>query len=173
MRFSEAGSVWEFSAPVVRKDGDKVILGHANYVRFINRRRFPRVSIDAPGKIAHFPFSLPSPDKPEPKFVPATLNEIGGPGMKFVTPLKLKAGDKVIVIAQFEDGKSVESIARVCRTDSGGDGMDDIAVELIGLTSTETSDLVHETNQASLTNAKQTSDSIDSDSTDTGDPNHA
>jgi len=51
-------SVWEFDTSVIYCNGEILVLNHSDNVRFINRRRFLRVSVNKPALIAHFPFTI-------------------------------------------------------------------------------------------------------------------
>ncbi|MHC4676439.1 MAG: hypothetical protein ACYTBZ_28455, partial [Planctomycetota bacterium] len=56
-RYYFGASVWEFDTSVVSCDGGILVLNHSDNVRFINRRRFLRVSVNKPALIASFPFA--------------------------------------------------------------------------------------------------------------------
>jgi hypothetical protein len=61
VRYYFGASVLEFDTSVVRCDGDILAFNHSENVRFVNRRRFLRVSVKRPAFIAHFPFARISP----------------------------------------------------------------------------------------------------------------
>jgi hypothetical protein len=115
-RYSFGLSVWEFDTTAVGCDGVRLVLNHTDYVRFVNRRRFPRVAVDLPALVAAFPFiqrttagAEPSPVGADraggpdemafeaPVFVPGVVTEIAGPGLRIEVPLEIRAGDRVIV----------------------------------------------------------------------------
>jgi len=120
VRYYFGASVWEFEASVVDCHGDILILSHSDNVRFINRRRFLRVSVDIPAFVARFPFarvlppgsvggndglqteqglaSASSNSWGPPEFVPAVVTELAGPGLRIEVPLKVKVGDRVLVV---------------------------------------------------------------------------
>ncbi|GAJ16042.1 unnamed protein product, partial [marine sediment metagenome] len=118
-------SVWEFDTSVVRCNGDILVLNHSDDMRFISRRRFLRVQVNKPAFIARFPFSRTLPPNSvssnkgravkqgsanasdsswgPPEFIPATVTELGGPGLRIEAPLELKAGDRVLVIVNLSE----------------------------------------------------------------------
>ncbi len=118
-------SVWEFDTSVVRCNGDILVLNHSDDMRFISRRRFLRVRVNKPAFIARFPFSRTLPPNSvssnkglsvkqgsvnesgntwgPPEFIPATVTELGGPGLRIEAPLEVKAGDRVLVIVNLSE----------------------------------------------------------------------
>jgi hypothetical protein len=180
-------SVWEFDTSMVSYDGDILVLSHSDDVRFINRRRFLRVPVNKPAFVAHFPFSRTltgdsdsSKEGPRteqnsadasggtwgpPKFIPATVTELAGPGLRIEVPLEAKVGDRVLVVFKLdeEDGqdsslqasgkiptsKIAQDIGEVRHTKAIQDGFS-VAVELVGLSDSDVDELVRATNAASL-----------------------
>ncbi len=191
-------SVWEFDTSVVRCNGDILVLNHSDDMRFISRRRFLRVRVNKPAFIARFPFSRTlSPNSNSsnkgravkqgsanasdsswgpPEFIPATVTELGGPGLLIETPLEVKAGDRVLVIVNLSEtidarpsnagfrlkpavggsipdtrreSRIVEDIGEVRHTKAIQDGFS-IAVELTGLSDSNVSELIRATNAASI-----------------------
>jgi len=116
-------SVWEFDTSVVRCYGDILVLNHSDDMRFISRRRFLRIRVNKPAFIARFPFSRTLPPNSSkkvsgskqgsangsgstwgpPEFIPATVTELGGPGLRIEAPLEVKAGDRVLVIVNLSE----------------------------------------------------------------------
>jgi hypothetical protein len=128
VRYGYGGSVWEFDASVVSCQGDILILTHSDNVRFINRRRFLRVSVHTPAFIAHFPFARTLPmdaendegAKPSSTgaientwgaldFVPAVVTELAGPGLRIESPLEVKIGERVLIIFKLSEENRQES----------------------------------------------------------------
>ena len=128
-------SVWEFDASVISCHSGILVLTHSYEMRFINRRRFLRVSVNRPAFIASFPFaktfppgsnsaewiergsvdSLPVAWGP-PEFVPAEVTELAGPGLRLEAPMEVEVGERVVVIlkmceesASHEQGASPQS----------------------------------------------------------------
>ena len=171
VRYSFGPSVWEFDTTAAGCDGTRLVLNHCQYVRFVNRRRFPRVCVNVPALVAKFPFvRRPVTSIHEhgddaifnaPEFVPAVVTELAGPGLRIESPLEIRAGDRILVALQLshvdseernggraeDDVCVIESLAQVRHWRSTGQGLS-IAVELIGLTDTEVDTLVRITNQA-------------------------
>ncbi len=213
--YNFGASVWEFDTSVVRCNGDILVLNHSDDVRFISRRRFLRVRVNMPAFIARFPFSRTlSPNSNNrkkkrhavkqgsvnasgntwgpPEFSPATVTELGGPGLRIETPLKVKAGDRLLVIVNLSEEKSqdliphqkthsppriqlqdrrttplkiIEDIGEVRHIGVIKDGFS-IAVELMGLSDSDVSELIRATNAASIRsncNRENTPDSIETE----------
>lgn len=124
-----------------------------------------------------------------PQFVPAQVTELAGPGLRLETPLEVKVGERVVVILKISDGsehhsaahrggisnrprelhngrtkppKIVEDIGQVRRTEATEDGYS-IAVELTGLSDSNVSEMIRETNVASLKAGVRTRDAADFD----------
>ncbi len=100
-----------------------------------------------------------------PEFVQASVTELAGPGLRIEAPLEVKVGDRVLVILKLSEEqdnkpgskstgkiapeKIVENIGEVRHTKSIKNGFS-IAVELIGLSDPNISELIRATNSASL-----------------------
>jgi len=136
-RYFFGASVWEFDTSVVSCDGDMMVLNHSDNVRFINRRRFLRVSVNKSAYIARFPFSLKFSENPTvsqdedgsevaepeeevgeiwgpPAFVPSVVTELAGPGLRIETSLDVKVGERLLVIFRLdeEDEQNLDSVAK-------------------------------------------------------------
>ena len=184
VRYNFGASVWEFETSSISCYGNILVLNHSDNIRFINRRRFLRVPVNQPTFIARFPFArtLLSENNNEreigkdsadisgntwgpPEFVPASVTELAGPGLRVEAPLDVKVGDRVLVILKLSEkeqrkpnsrrnGKTapekiVEDIGEVRHTKRIKDGFS-IAVELTGLSDPNINELVCATNAASL-----------------------
>ena len=184
VRYNFGASVWEFETSSISCYGNILVLNHSDNIRFINRRRFMRVPVNKPTLIARFPFARmlqPENDSDRqigkdsadisgttwgpPEFVPASVTELAGPGLRVEAPLDVKVGDRVIVILKLSEEeqqkpnsqrtdktapeKIVEDIGRVRHTKRIKDGFS-IAVELTGLSDPNINELVRVTNAASL-----------------------
>ncbi len=139
VRYYFGGSVWEFDTSVVSYDGDTLVFNHSDNIRFINRRRFLRVSVSKPAFIAQFPFSRtlqPGEGKIKegfdvrwafggskrassdsswspPEFVPAVITELAGPGLRVELPLEsleVKVGDRVLVVIRLDEAEQQNSM---------------------------------------------------------------
>jgi hypothetical protein len=182
-RYYYGASVWEFETSSISCYGNILVLNHSDNIRFINRRRFLRVPVNKPTFIARFPFTkmfLPKsqtdsgarPDAADisgdnwgpPEFVPASVTELAGPGLRIEAPLEVKVGDRVLVILKLSEENQkpglaktdketperiVEDIGQVRHTKSIKNGFS-IAVELTGLSDPNISELIRATNAASL-----------------------
>jgi len=148
VRYAEGRVMWEFSAWVVGKEQDLVTIRPRGEARSINRRKFARVSIDRPAYVAAFPFAPGSEGVEPPEFHPATVTEIGGPGLLLEAPIQAEPGQKVLVVLELENGHAVEGMGIVRRVRSASEGASTMAIELMGLNTAEISELTRETNAA-------------------------
>lgn len=173
VRYYFGSSVWEFDSSVVSYDGSILVLNHSNDVRFINRRRFLRVPVRRSAFIAHFPFvsSIDAQIFGPPKFIPAVVTELAGPGLRIESKLEVETGQRILVVFDIDRDQSHQSnpdeqfyeaatskivgdIAKVRHTKVIKDGLS-IAVELTGLSDFDIDELIRATNAASVNvNAK-------------------
>ena len=173
-------SVWEFDTSALSYDGGTLVLNHSNSVRVINRRRFLRVPVHNLAFIAKFPFAQTivendesagafsdmaqgvakaSSDTWKPlNFVHAVVTELAGPGLRIEAPLKVKVGERILVVFKLDErmdlspnpvSKIIEDIGEVKHAKTIKNGFS-IAVELIGLRDTDVRELIQATNAASL-----------------------
>ena len=209
--YSFGASLWEFDSSVVRCNGDILVLNHSDDVRFISRRRFLRVKVNKPAFIARFPFSRTlssnnnnnrkkgpvakriSVNEPgsiwgPPEFMPATVTELGGPGLRIETKLEVKVGDRVLVIVNLSEEKEqdlnpsskstslrsvlsrdrkstpskiVEDIGEVRNVRALQNGSS-IAVELTGLSDSNLNELIRATNAAYIRTSGKSKDAPNS-----------
>jgi hypothetical protein len=209
-RYSFGASVWEFDSSVVRCNDDILVLNHSDDIRFISRRRFLRVQVNKPAFIAHFPFSRTlSSNKNNnstkgpaikqssvnetdnwgaPEFMPATVTELGGPGLRIETKLEVKVGNRVLVIVNLSEEKDqdlnpsskstslrsvlsrdrkstpskiVEDIGEVRHVRALQNGSS-IAVELTGLSDSNLNELIRATNAAYIKTSGKSKDAPNS-----------
>lgn len=123
LRYYFGASVWEFDSSVISCIGKIIVLNHNDNIRFINRRKFPRVEVRRMAFVAKFPFaktieidesafnsifndqqsghnisqSISETLKP-PEFYSAMVTELGGPGLKVDVPFSVSIGDRIIVV---------------------------------------------------------------------------
>jgi hypothetical protein len=173
------GLVAEFNTTVLRCSVQQAVLAHSDHVRLINRRRFLRVPMQQPAYIAKFPFKKETPEDDlngstpvrrqtlpaenpfePPQFVPATVIELGGPGLRIRTTLKLTVGERILLMFKLdqhqktaasseEAGKIIEHIAVVRHLiDDQNDAV--AALELVGLNDDGIDELIRVTNEASI-----------------------
>jgi len=149
VHFPQGGILWEFNAWVVHHAGGEIVVRPVGEVRWINRRRFPRVPTDKPAWGAAFPFQNDEGMSAKaPEFVPGRLVEIAGPGMQLRAPLEVEVGGRVLVVVQLEHDKTVESAGVVRRIveEDPGDPHKLLALELMGLTTGQVAELARQTN---------------------------
>jgi hypothetical protein len=184
-------SVWEFDTSVLSYDGNTLVLNHSDSVRFVNRRRFLRVSVNFAAFVARFPFmrtfesavadrgDFQSESSGQtcatPRFVPAVVTEMAGPGLRIESALEVEVGERILVVFGLDGqggkessggggdhGKSrpvvLEGIGEVRHVKAVEDGLS-IAVELTGLNDSEVDELIRATNAACLLESDKHEDS--------------
>ena len=184
VRYYSGASVWEFDTSVLSYDGETLVLNHSDSVRFVNRRRFLRVSVNLRAFVARFPFmrtfeaagadkgdSAGLPDASDktwgpPRFVPAVVTELAGPGLRVESPLDVEAGERILAVFSLDEqggkessrgeagqGESrpviLEGVGEVRHVKAMEGGLS-IAVELTGLNDSDVDELIRATNAACL-----------------------
>lgn len=208
VRYYFGGSVWEFDTTVVSCQEDELVLNHSKNVRFINRRRFLRVPVRKPAFITHFPFVKTLPTKTRQgkekasasmeaehdtwgtlNFVPAMVTELAGPGLRVEVPLKVKIGQRVLIILKLSEEnqsdtstsdnenqahsnveqrlqntpvKIVEDIGQIRHVKALKEGFS-TGIELTGLSDSDVSELIRATNVASMKLNANTQETASSD----------
>ncbi len=146
VRYPHGGILWEFGAWVVKSQEKRVAVRPTGDVRWVNRRRFLRIRTRRPAYIACFPFHKVDQEMETPEFVSAVLTEIGGPGLKFEISQEVELGERVLVILELQGNGVLEGAGIVRYRTTDDSGAMTVAVELIGLTTSEIAALVKETN---------------------------
>lgn len=191
VRYYFGSSVWEFDTSVISYDGDMLFLNHNDDVKFINRRRFLRVPVKMSGFVAHFTFERSVSEISSngnvgpmmtrdlvngspvswgpPKYVPAMVTELAGPGLRIETSLKVKVGERILVVFNLTQEcdsnvldydkklnvpQIVQDIGEVRHIKPVHNGLS-IAVELIGLSDSNVNKLICAANATSLTANKK------------------
>jgi hypothetical protein len=134
--------VWVFETVVISCGPQGLELNHSDRVKFINRRRFSRISVQKKAMIAVFHVN-PAGDarlKP-PVFVDAMVTEISGPGLRIQTDLDLKTQDRILVVFEVESGRFVQDVAEVQGVRDSAEGRS-VGVEMIGLSERSLNDLL-------------------------------
>ena len=182
VRYYFGASIWEFESNLLDRSGTSLFISHSENVRLVNRRRFLRVPVKEPAYIAAFPFARQFADNENanldngsddmvwgpPRFMPADIIELAGPGLRVLTPLEVGAGDRVIVVfklgrQEHQDSmysawtqkndvvtsKMVEDIGLVRHCKAVKDGFS-VAIEMTGLTDTNLCEMIKATNAASV-----------------------
>ncbi len=149
IRFPGGPVVWEFTTTVVSSRANKACFNHTEEIRAINRRRFPRVQTDKQAYLADFAFLVRNPRRETPEFLGGRLKELGGPGAVLLqSDITADIGDKVLVAIRFSQDLLVQGVARVRRKIKSHTDETYVAVELVGLDSSEMSELIRQTNLA-------------------------
>ena len=83
-----------------------------------------------------------------PRFVPAVVTEMAGPGLQVETAIRLKEKERVLVVFEPVQGRVMQDLGIVRRIlESDGQGVC-AAIELVGLRDAGISELVRATNAA-------------------------
>lgn len=146
-RYFDGAALWEFDTSVLSIAHGNVTIAHASNVRFINRRRFPRIPVQYQASVASFPFLPGQIDASPPRFMAAKVVEIAGTGIKFRAPLISSLGQWVLLVVMM-DGKVIQGMGKIRRTGPVADGVTETVVEMAALGSAEVSELAHQTNIA-------------------------
>ena len=155
VRYDFGTALWEFDTATVRCEGKRLVLNHSNRVRFLNRRRFPRLSVHVPAWVAPLPAANERHPLEPPVFVPGAVVEMAGPGLRIEVPIQVSVGDRLLVMFQMEsdsvpsghpqDGRTsahtVSAIGRAQYIKGMPDGVS-IAMELNGLDEADVDELV-------------------------------
>jgi len=145
----ETGTVtWEFEAITLASSEKGLELNHSDRIRFVNRRRFPRVAVRKKAVIARLPLFRDSQETEDlhPIFFEAEVNEISGPGLRIHTELEPVMNERVLVVFELEPGRIVQDIGQVRdfrKTPLGRA----VIVELVGLNDRAVDEMVRVTNQ--------------------------
>ncbi len=151
VRYYFGPSIWEFDSSVISCDGSILVLDHNDNIRFINRRRFLRVSVKKTAYIAHFPFTKTisksrdsakgTPTKADniktsssieralPEFFPAVITELSGTGLRIESSLQVETGERIIVVFSLDK----EQQGNATPADEGNNATTSKVVEDIGI----------------------------------------
>jgi len=146
LRRGHDGLQWEFDAAVAVAAEGLTVVRLIGEPRCVNLRRFARVSTHKAAYVAHYPLLEAGASDALPRFVPATLTEIGGPGIRLDAPLRVAPGDRVLALARIDADTRLHGIGQVRRVIREDGDSQAFAVELVGLSEKEIGRLVHETN---------------------------
>jgi len=147
VRFVRGHVQWELGVSVTVALTGLAIVRTIGEPRCVNLRRFTRVPTNRSVFLALFPFSA-GPREDLPEFVPGTVTEIAGPGLRIDAPLVADVGERVLVVVKAGDDRTIQGVGRVRRLVGGEDGLPVLAIEMIGLSEAELGELVRETNAA-------------------------
>ncbi len=156
VRYFDGRTVWEFETSVqaLGADEGEILLAHSDQLRFIDRRRFHRVPVQRRAIIAPYNFHIDDETLQAPEFTDALVIEMAGPGLKLRTTLELSKGDHILIVVQYKDKRSFQGIARVVRVDDPRRMIKSVAVEMLGLSPREISQMTTVTNAAAIQQRK-------------------
>jgi hypothetical protein len=150
VRYRLGTSTYEFDALTMVCGHEGLELNHAESVRYLNRRRFLRVPVELPAQVAMFPTQRQEQGRiAAPQFVPATITEISGPGLRIHTGLAAEHGQRLLVVFELEPGKVIQDIAEVRGLRDTAQNQS-IGVELIGLDDATVNELIRMTNAIAI-----------------------
>jgi hypothetical protein len=151
VRYRLGTSTYEFDALTLVCGSEGLELNHAESVRYLNRRRFLRVPVELPAQVALFPTQRQEGPGPiaGPQFVPATITEISGPGLRIHTGLAAEHGQRLLVVFELEPGKMIQDVAEVRGLRETAQDQS-IGVELIGLDDATVNELIRTTNAIAI-----------------------
>lgn len=152
--YSNLGTVWEFETEVKAVEGRSIRLAQTHHIRFINRRRFPRVETMQEAMAARFEFFQDGHDMQEPQFVNAILTEIAGPGLLLEAPLSAALNEKMLVVVMFDIDRVIQGLGKVRRVTPIDSERNAIALELMDLKPEEIAELARQTNAAAQKKAR-------------------
>jgi hypothetical protein len=151
VRYRLGTSTYEFDALTMVCGPEGLELNHAESVRYLNRRRFLRVPVEFPALVAMFPIQRQGGQDQiaAPQFVPATITEISGPGLRIHTGLTADHGQRMLVVFELEPDKIIQDIAEVRGLRETAQDQS-IGVELIGLDDATVNELIRTTNAIAI-----------------------
>jgi hypothetical protein len=158
IQYKVGAMVWVFESTVIACGSGGLELNHNEEVKFLNRRRFPRVSLQKKAKVAVYEMNPASAGELKtPVFEDALILELSGPGMQIQTNLDLKVLGRILVIFEPEMGHVVQDVAQVRGVRETKFGRI-AAVEMIGLDENTVNDLIRITHAIAMTNGELPSD---------------
>lgn len=156
VRYFDGRTVWEFDTPVLAfgTEANEILLAHSDELRFIDRRRFHRVPVQRRALVAPYNFHIDDEVLQAPAFAEALVTEMAGPGLKLRTGLEIARGDHMLIVVQYKDKRSFQGIARVVRAESPNRMIKTVAIEMLGLSPREISQMTTVTNAAAIQQRK-------------------
>jgi hypothetical protein len=158
IRYRLGAATWEFNVLTIACGDNEVVLNHSDNITFVNRRKFLRVDVQKPALVAHFPQvrEISEGGWMAPEFVSAMVTQLSGPGLRIVSDIEVKSGDRLLLVFELDDGKIVQDIAEV-RGYRDRSEDHSIGVELIGLNEAGVDELVRTTNHIAISSAVEES----------------
>lgn len=156
VRYSNAAVTWEFEAITMHYSQDDLVLNHSEQIRYVNRRRFERIKLKRPAKIAPFPvFEQVETNRDwDIIFSPAVITEIAGTGLRIKTDLAVSVFQRVLMMFELCSDRIVRDVAEVRDIREEKDGCS-IVVELIGFNTKALNELLTTVNQLALGNTME------------------
>jgi len=155
LRWIHAQQHWGLKASVTRAEKTTVVVWLVDKPERSHLRRFVRIPARRRARVARFTFGHDGPVSEMPAFVEAVVTEIGGPGLRLETALPTTVGERVLVMVERGDGRSLRGSGLVRRYTPRGGRPAEVAVELTGLTEQEVAVLVRETHDEARDAAAQ------------------
>ena len=147
----QLGSViWKFDSLVVSCEENELLLSHTENIRYINRRRFVHAPVNLHGYVAGFPCVRTVEDIQRdflPQFIAARITELSGPGLQIIAPMKVRTGERIMVIFELSPNRLVQSAAEVRRCEPNEEGFA-ISVEMVDINESCLNELISATNNA-------------------------
>jgi len=147
VRYPKGSVMWEFDARLSNA-GEEVVVRPLGPARWVDRRVFERIKVDAKAMVAPLPFERTGPVDQAHCFVEARLTEMAAIGLRFEAPVDVQVGQRMLVILDLAGQRQVEAMGIVRRCWDPTAWGHDFAVELVGLHSDEVDQLVRETEAA-------------------------
>ena len=142
VRYCKGDAMWRLSAWMTTTADGKVVIRPFGTARWVDRRRFERVSVNMPAQVACFPFETTGTSGLAREFVEAKVVEMAGVGLRMQASLPVCEGQRVLVALKVEGNRTVESLGVVHHILSEEAGVSEFAVELVGLKSSEVAELI-------------------------------
>lgn len=142
--------LWKFDTLIVSCENKELILSHTENIRFINRRKFVHAPVRMHGYVARFQCSKTVEDVTNdilPQFISAKITELSGPGLEIIAPLKVRTGERILVIFELTPNRVIQSAAEVRRCENDDDGYV-IVAEMIDISEACINELITATNNA-------------------------
>jgi hypothetical protein len=152
VQYKVGAMIWIFESTIIACGPGGLELNHSEDMKFLNRRRFPRVAVQKKAKVALFEMNQAlTGELTAPNFEDAVVRELSGPGLQIQTNQDLKILSRVLVLFEAEPGRVVQDVAEVRGVRETQSGRQ-VAVEMIGLNENTVNDLIRITHLIAKTN---------------------
>jgi hypothetical protein len=151
VQYKVGAMVWVFESTIIACGPGGLELNHNEDVKFVNRRRFPRVAVQKKAKVALYEMNQAlTGELVAPVFEDAIVTELSGPGLQIQTNLDFKILSRVLVVFESEPGRVVRDVAEVRGMRETKSGRQ-VGVEMIGLNENTVNDLIRITHSIART----------------------